>query len=91
MAGNGVNRRDNPGRHVAPDRPSAPGRRATVATDDEVMRGIDGNGRFGTGIGYIDAHLRSAVRLTPGSPMGTRDDHLLAASTRLGLDYVLPR
>jgi hypothetical protein len=56
-----------------------------------VLRGIDGDGRFGTGIGYIDAHLRSAVRLTPGSPMGTRDDHLLAASTRLGLDYVLPR
>ncbi len=64
--------------------------RATVATDDEVLRCIDVNGLFGIGIGYTDAHLLTAVRLTPGTRLWTRDKRLLAASTRLGLDYILP-
>ena len=63
---------------------------ATVATDDEVLRCIDANTLAGIGIGYVDAHLLAAVRLTPGSRLWTRDKRLLAASTRLGLDYVLP-
>jgi predicted nucleic acid-binding protein len=58
---------------------------ATVATDEEVMRFIANHALFGIGIGYIDAHLLAAVRLSPGTLLWTRDKRLLAASTRLGL------
>jgi len=58
-----------------------------VATDDEVLHFIETNGLFGIGIGYIDAHLLAAVRLSPGTMLWTRDRRLLAASTRLGLAH----
>lgn len=58
---------------------------SSVATDVEVMRFIAQHALFGIGIGYIDAHLLAAVRLTPGTLLWTRDKRLLAASTRLGL------
>jgi predicted nucleic acid-binding protein len=58
---------------------------ATVATDEEVLRFIDQRTLFGTGIGYIDAHLLAAVSLSPGSVLWTRDKRLLTAATRLGL------
>ncbi|MFC5475029.1 type II toxin-antitoxin system VapC family toxin [Paraherbaspirillum soli] len=62
---------------------------ACVATDEEVMRFIDQNNLFGLGIGYIDAHLLAAVRLTPGSLLWTRDKRLCTASGRLGLSVNL--
>jgi len=40
---------------------------------------------FGTGIGYIDAYLLAATRLTAGAALWTRDKRLLAAAERLGL------
>ncbi|MGV8900304.1 MAG: type II toxin-antitoxin system VapC family toxin [Burkholderiaceae bacterium] len=58
---------------------------AVVATDEEVMRFIAQHALFGIGIGYIDAHLLAAVRLSPGALLWTRDKRLLAASARLGL------
>ncbi|MFC3110324.1 type II toxin-antitoxin system VapC family toxin [Undibacterium arcticum] len=58
---------------------------ACVATDEEVMRFIAQHALFGTGIGYIDAHLLAAMRLSPGASLWTRDKRLLAASARLGL------
>ena len=58
---------------------------AGVATDEEVMRFIAHHALFGIGIGYIDAHLLAAVRLSPGALLWTRDKRLLAASARLGL------
>ena len=60
---------------------------AVVATDDEVLRFIENNAVFGRGIGYIDAHLLAAVRLTAGSKLWTRDKRLLSVSTDLGLAY----
>lgn len=58
---------------------------AGVATDEEVMRFIAHHALFGIGIGYIDAHILAAVRLSPGALLWTRDQRLLAASARLGL------
>ncbi|MDO8252524.1 MAG: type II toxin-antitoxin system VapC family toxin [Rhodoferax sp.] len=58
---------------------------ANVATETEVLRFIGEKSLFGMGIGYIDAHLLAAVRLTPGSWLWTRDKRLLTASTRLGI------
>ena len=40
---------------------------ATVATDEEVPHFIDRRTLFGLGIGYVDAHLLAAVRLTEGA------------------------
>ncbi|NMM36308.1 MAG: type II toxin-antitoxin system VapC family toxin [Glaciimonas sp.] len=62
---------------------------AGVATDEEVMHFIAQHGLFGIGIGYIDAHLLAAVRLSPGALLWTRDKRLLAASARLGLSASL--
>ena len=58
---------------------------APVATDNEVLHLIETNALFGIGIGYIDAHLLAAARLSPGTMLWTRDKRLLDASTRLGL------
>ena len=60
---------------------------ATTATDAEVLGFIDRAALAGSGIGYIDAHLLAAVRLTPGSQLWTRDKRLLVAGVRLGLAY----
>jgi len=57
----------------------------TLASNDEVLGFIDRLSLFGRGIGFIDAHLLAAVRLTPGVSLWTRDKRLLAESARLGL------
>lgn len=56
-----------------------------VATDSEVLGFIQENFLYGRGIGYIDAHLLAAVRLSPGATLWTRDKRLLAAGKNLGL------
>ena len=56
-----------------------------VATDNEVLHFIETNTLCEIGIGYIDAHLLAAARLSPGTLLWTRDKRLLDASTRLGL------
>lgn len=58
---------------------------ASVATDAEVLHLIKQNGLFGIGIGYVDAHLLAAVRLTNGSSLWTRDKRLHTASMQLNL------
>ena len=57
----------------------------TAASDEEALHFIENNALFSTGIGYIDAHLLAAVRLSPGTLLWTRDKRLLAESARLGL------
>ncbi|MDD5057519.1 MAG: type II toxin-antitoxin system VapC family toxin [Sideroxydans sp.] len=57
----------------------------TAASDEEVRHFIEKQELFGRGIGYVDAHLLAAVRLTPGALLWTRDKRLLAESIRLGL------
>jgi predicted nucleic acid-binding protein len=54
--------------------------RATVAADSEVMSFIGRHALAGRGIGYIDAHLLAATRLTPQAALWTRDQrlHLIA-------------
>ena len=58
---------------------------ATVASDDEVMMLIEREQLYGLGIGFVDAHLLAAVRLTPEALLWTRDRRLRQAATRLGL------
>jgi len=58
---------------------------ATVATDHEVLRFIQQNSLYGVGIGYLDAHLLAAVRLSPAARLWTANQRLLVAGKRLGL------
>jgi hypothetical protein len=56
-----------------------------VASDEEVFHFIQREALFGLGIGYVDAHLLAAVRLTAGAGLWTRDRRLQAVAARLGL------
>ena len=62
---------------------------ATVAWDEEVLDLIDRETLFGRGIGYVDAHLLAAARLTAGTKLWTRDRRLQAVATELGLAAAL--
>ncbi|HEX4182140.1 MAG TPA: type II toxin-antitoxin system VapC family toxin [Caulobacteraceae bacterium] len=63
---------------------------AIVAQDAEVLRFIDANEIFGRGVGYIDAHLLAATRLTAGARLWTRDKRLMAVAADLGLAFAPP-
>jgi predicted nucleic acid-binding protein len=64
---------------------------ADVASDAEVLGLIDRERLFGRGIGYIDAHLLAAARLTVDTRLWTRDRTLNMAAAQLGLAAVLMR
>ena len=59
--------------------------RAAVAADDEVLRFIASQALFGRGIGYVDAHLLAAARLTFGAKLWTHDRRLHAVAAQLDL------
>ena len=59
--------------------------RAEFATDAEVLRFINGQALFGRGIGYVDVHLLTSVRLTAGAEFWTRDNRLRSVAEGLGL------
>jgi predicted nucleic acid-binding protein len=65
--------------------------RAVVASDEEVLRFISGLRLFGRGIGYVDAHLLAAARLTPDARLWTRDRRLRTVAADLGLAAALSR
>lgn len=56
---------------------------AAMATDAEVFEFIGRQALYGLGIGYIDAHLLAALKLTPGAALWTRDKRLAAVTARL--------
>lgn len=58
---------------------------ARVATDTEVLHLIDRHALFGRGIGYVDAHLLAAARITGGATLWTRDRRLHGVANQLGL------
>jgi hypothetical protein len=62
---------------------------AIVASDEDVLHLIDRQALFGRGIGYVDAHLLAAARLTTGSKLWTRDRRLQAVAAQLGLAATL--
>jgi hypothetical protein len=56
-----------------------------------VLAFIDRYTLFGRGIGYSDAHLLAAVRLTAGAELWTRDKRLHAIAVQSGLAIALPQ
>ncbi len=64
---------------------------ATVATTGETLALIERHQLYGLGIGYVDAQLLAATKLTSDAALWTNDKRLLAAAIRLGcaIDPVL--
>jgi len=58
---------------------------ATPATDAEVLHFVDAHRLWGRGIGWVDAHLLAAARLTAGAAVWSRDRSLAAVGRDLGL------
>lgn len=58
---------------------------AAKVTESEALHFIDRHALAGRGIGYVDAHLLAAVRLSPGSGLATRDRRLAGVAFELGL------
>jgi predicted nucleic acid-binding protein len=61
--------------------------RSEAASASEVLHFIDQERLMGLGIGYVDAHLLAAVRLTRGATLWTRDRRLAEVADRLGLAF----
>jgi hypothetical protein len=62
---------------------------ATSAAHQEVLQLIGREVLFGRGIGYVDAHLLAAARLTAGSKLWTHDRRLRAVAAQLDLAATL--
>jgi hypothetical protein len=63
---------------------------ATVARDEEVLFFINHKKLMGRGMGYVDAHLLTAVTLSDGARLWTRDKRLQNVASEIGMTYVLP-
>ena len=62
---------------------------AISASHLEVLQFVDREALFGRGIGYVDAHLLAAARLTVGTRLWTRDRRLQAVAVQLDLAAVM--
>ena len=58
---------------------------AQLAADAEVLHFISRHSLFGRGVGYVDAHLLAATRLTAGTSLWTRDRRLGRVASDLAL------
>jgi len=63
---------------------------AAVAEDAHVLEFINRLPLFGRGVGYVDAHLLAAVRLTPDTKLWTAERRLRAVAAELGVAAMLP-
>lgn len=64
---------------------------AKIASDREVLQFIERLPLFGRGIGYVDAHLLAAVRLTAADArLWTRGKRLQTVAAELGVAAMLP-
>ena len=62
-------------------------RKPSVASDAQVLELIERDEMFVKGIGFIDAHLVAATRLTPEATLWTRDKRLLREARRLSIAF----
>jgi len=60
---------------------------AAVADSDEVLLLIEQLPLYGAGIGYVDAQLLAATKLTPDTKLWTIDKRLANVTARAGLDF----
>ena len=60
---------------------------AQLADHPEVLSLIESTRLFGTGIGYVDAHLLASTLLDDEARLWTRDKRLHAVAARLGIAF----
>lgn len=60
---------------------------ATAASPTEVLTLIERQELYGIGIGYVDAQLLAATKLTDGAALWSNDRRLGAATLRLGCAF----
>jgi hypothetical protein len=60
---------------------------ASVAAHHEVLRLVAQHRLYGLGIGFVDAHLLAAARLTPEAVLWTRDKRLYGIAETLHLAF----
>ena len=60
-------------------------RKAPVASPEEVHELIDKQPLYGTGIGYVDAHLLASTLLVEDGRLWSRDRRLATVAERLGI------
>jgi predicted nucleic acid-binding protein len=60
---------------------------AVVATDEEVYEFIEREGLHGQSVGYVDAHMLAAARLTPQTRLWTRDARVRELAARMGAAF----
>jgi hypothetical protein len=60
---------------------------AVIASPAEVLQLIERHRLFGSGIGYVDAHLLAAARLMASVPLWTCDRRLHAIAGGMGLAH----
>jgi predicted nucleic acid-binding protein len=60
---------------------------AAVATPAELLTFIEHHELHGIGVGYVDAQLLAATRLTADARLWTHDRRLSAVAARLGAAY----
>jgi predicted nucleic acid-binding protein len=60
---------------------------APLADNDEVFALIESAALFGTGIGFVDAHLLASTLLIDEGQLWTRDKRLARVAGRLGVGF----
>ena len=58
---------------------------APIARHEEVMRLVEAQRLFGTGVGYVDSHLLASALLLQEGVVWTRDRRLHKVALRLGI------
>ena len=61
--------------------------RAPVARHEEVTNLIESVPLFGTGVGYVDAHLIASTMLMVGGRIWTRDRRLARVASQLRINF----
>ena len=56
-----------------------------AVSDEEVFEFIERYRLFGTGIGYVDAHILASAFMTPGARLWTRDKRLRVTAEKLNV------
>ena len=62
---------------------------AVTATDDEVFEFIERESLHGKSVGYVDAHLLAAARLTPKTRLWTHDARVRELAARMGTAFAV--
>jgi hypothetical protein len=60
---------------------------AVTASDEEVCDFIEREKLFGQNLGYVDAHLLAAARLTPRARLWSRDARVREFAERMGTAF----